>query len=112
MIIELQAPYKTTRLENLRSWIESIDEFVGSEKKAEFCALYKTMDIEDPKRTAITMIVLPPSQYHDAELFEYLLIAGLKDVQKYRANIAPGGARIELYKIVATLTTWLDVHWV
>jgi hypothetical protein len=112
LTIELQAPYKPSRLDNLRSWINFIDAFVGSEKKAEFCALYKTVDIDNPMRTAITTIVLPPSKYFDADLFEYLPIAALKDVEKDRARIAPGGARIELNKIVATLTTWLEVHWV
>lgn len=112
LTIELQAPYKKSRMKNLRHWIEYVDAFVGPEKPAEFCALYKTVDIDGPMRTAITMIVLPRFPYHDADLYKCLPLAALEDVQKYRASIAPGGGRIEVNKIVATLTSWLEIHWI
>lgn len=112
LIIELQGPYTRSSMENLRRWIEYINAFTGSEKGAEFCALYKAIEIDGPNRAEIIVIVLPPSRYHDAGLYRCLPIAALKEVREYRANIAPGSGRIEVNKIVAVLTAWLKQYWV
>lgn len=112
LIIELQAPYTTSSTENLRRWIEYVEFFVGPEKRAELSALYKTIDVDNPMRAAITMIVLPQSPFHDADLYRCLPITAVEDAQKYCDKIKPGVGRIEVNKIVATLTAWLDLYWV
>ena len=112
LITELQGPYTKSSMENLHRWIEYVNAFTGSEERAEFCALYKAIEIDGPNRAEIIVIVLPPSRYHDAALYRCLPIAALKEVREYRANIAPGSGRIEVNKIVAVLTAWLNQYWV
>jgi hypothetical protein len=36
----------------------------------------------------------------------------LEKVREYLANVAPGGGRMELEKIEATVPDWLNQYWV
>lgn len=112
LIIELHEPYTKSSMENLHRWIAYVNAFTVSEARAEFCALYKAIEIDGPNRAEVIVIILPPSRYHDVALYRCLPIAALKEIREYRANIAPGSGRIEVSKIVAVLTAWLTQYWV
>ena len=109
--IELQGPYTTSSMENFQRWIQYVDPFVGPENGAELSALYKAVETVGPNREAITAIVLPSSQFY-AGLCRCFPIAALKEVREYHANVAPGGGRMELEKIEATVAYWLNQYWV
>ena len=111
LIIELQGPYTTSCMENLQCWIEYIDAFVGSEKRAELSALYKIIDSDDPKHTINPSMDLPLSRHFDDDLHRRIPITVLKDVLEYHDKLAPGGGEVEVHKVMRTLYCWLGLDW-
>jgi len=111
LTIELQGPYTKGSRDNVRGWIDYVDAFVGPEKQAELGALYKTIDIDDPKPAPITIIVLPLSQHYDGDVYRRVPVAVLKYVHECYNDIAPGGGEIEAHKIMRTLYCWVALDW-
>jgi hypothetical protein len=103
LIVELQGPYTASFMDNLHHWIEYVHDFVGLEKQAELCALYKTIDNDGPKPDAITIIVIPSARHFDGDLYRRVPIRVLKDVYDYYSSLQPGSSKIEVHKIMRTL---------
>lgn len=111
LTIELQGPYTTASMDNLRCWIECVDAFVGSERRAELAAFYKTIDRDGLDHKAVTVIVVRPNQPYDAELDRCIPVSVLNDVREYHDRIAPGGGEVDLAKILAALYCCWRLDW-
>jgi hypothetical protein len=98
-------------IERLRHWIEYVTAFVGPEKRAELCALYKTIDVDGPKRAPIIIVVIPSFRPYRDDLYRRVPVAVLKDVHEYYDTLAPGGGEVEAHKIMRTLYCWVDLDW-
>lgn len=111
LTIELQGQYTTSCMKNLHRWIEYVDAFVGPEKRAELCTLYKTIDSDDLKHTVIPLMDLPLSRHFDDDLHRRVPITVLKDVLRYHDSLAPGGGEVEVHKLMRTLYCCLASDW-
>jgi hypothetical protein len=111
LTIELQGPYTTSSMENLRRWIDYVDAFVGSERLAELGACYKTIDREGLDHKAVIVIVIWPSQNYDPELNRCIPASLLDDVREYHESVARGGGEVDLEKILAALYCCWRLDW-
>lgn len=98
-------------MENLQRWIQYVDRFVGSEKRAELASLYKTIDSDHSKRVTVPLVIAPTSRHFDDDLHRRIPITVLNDVLAYHDTLALGGGEIEVHKVMRTLYCWLDSDW-
>jgi hypothetical protein len=111
LTIELQGPYTTSSMENLRRWIDYVDAFVGSERLAELAACYKTIDREGLDHKAVIVIVIRPSQTYDPELDRCIPASLLVNVREYHESVARGSGEVDLEKILAALYCCWRLDW-